>query len=153
QQRVDARRRDSELVAGRPQRRARASGAKVGDALGRRAESAATGIVEAALELLLELDARERTAARLYRHDQPGVRVGRRMARIAHAVRAQETWLGHGRHDLTAWAHAEAVHGRSLRGALLDQRVVRRSEAGRERGIGAVTPAIDDVLRVLDPNP
>src|SRR5262249_47129553 len=94
-ERIDARRRDSELVARGAQRTALAAGAEVRDALRGRAESAAARVVEAALELFLELDARERAAARIHGHDEPRVGIGRRMARIAHAVRAQEPALGY----------------------------------------------------------
>ena len=72
------------------------------------------------------------------------------MARVAHAVGAEQARLGHRSHDLTTRAHAEAVHGRAVRAAPLDERVVGGPEARRERGIAAVAAAVDQLLGMLD---
>src|SRR5262249_57195134 len=88
EQRVDPCGRDAELVARRPERRALAAGAEVGEPLRGCAKAAAARVVEAALELLLERDARERCAvSRIDGHHEPGVRVRRRLPRLAPAPR------------------------------------------------------------------
>ena len=137
EQLVEAAGAHAEAVAGGSRRAGLAAREEIRRALRRRRVVAAARVEGRPLERLLELDARPGSRAQLARperHHQRRVRPARGVARVAHAVRAQQAGLIHAGDDLAARAHAEAVR----RGGALarpTRRERNRRAASRPRAV------------------
>ena len=69
---------------------------------------------------------------------------------VAHAIRAKQPRLSHGGNDLTAWAHAEAMHRRSRSLSLRNQRVVGVTKP-RQICASPEPALVDQSLGMFDP--